>query len=151
LHIVILEVWSLDDLCNRLKVSSVYLRNRITWWSCAGVLRECQKDVWCLVSSLPSSEERKITSFFDEEEEDLLTDTDFTNKAPNLEVYWPYISSLLKNIGSLTAERIHKLLKLCSDEGRERTSIEDVTAFLRSKVNDQVLIQVDDAYRIPDH
>ncbi len=65
-----------------------------------------------------------------------------------MEQYWGYISGLLKNLGSLKAERVHTLLTLFTSPGKENPSLETVNRFLKKKVQDQLLVFSGGVYKL---
>ena len=57
----------------------------------------------------------------------------------NLEMYWTYISGLIKNM-DLKAERVHSLLQMFTSPGQQGPTLATVTAFLQRKVKKGLLV-----------
>jgi len=66
-------------------------------------------------------------------------------------VYWSYVVGMLMNVGSLTLERIHSMLRMfaTAGEGSGQCGVNEVKAFLASKVSEGKLVYVGGAYKLP--
>lgn len=56
---------------------------------------------------------------------------------------------MLANLESLTAERIHSMLKMFTSDGDEGFTLEQVQKFLERKVKEQQLMVVGGVYKLP--
>ena len=68
-----------------------------------------------------------------------------------LQVLWSFIVGMLTNLESLPLERIHSMLKMFAMQGPNSAEcgIQELKAFLDSKVKEQKLLCVAGVYRLP--
>ncbi|MGH0182269.1 UNVERIFIED_CONTAM: hypothetical protein FKN15_008867 [Acipenser sinensis] len=66
-------------------------------------------------------------------------------------MFWAYIQAMLTNLDSMSLERIHNMLKMFVTMGPVVTEmdIQELQAFLQTKVRDQQLISSGGVYRLP--
>uniref|UniRef100_A0A915JL65 Anaphase-promoting complex subunit 2 n=1 Tax=Romanomermis culicivorax TaxID=13658 RepID=A0A915JL65_ROMCU len=136
--------WTVDEIAMKLKISQSVIMRRIGWWSNYGILKLLNDNSWKLADAFPS----QITSVVMDEDEEMDSMPSDEDKEQQLEVYWLYITGLLKNLESLSAERIFTLLKMFGGQKKEELTLETVQNFLQKKVRDQMLVQVNEVYKL---
>ncbi|XP_047135714.1 anaphase-promoting complex subunit 2 isoform X1 [Hydra vulgaris] len=142
------DEWTLSELSRETSVNKTSLRNRISFWVGQGVIVEKPNDVYVTASCF-QSQNQKDTTLYDSEEENVAFSQN--QKEEELHVYWSYVVGMLTNIGSLPLERIHSMLKMFATHGESSShcSLEEVKAFLCSKINDGELTYVGGMYKLP--
>jgi len=158
------DTWALEELAASLKWPPSLVRRRLDWWANCGVLQQAGEGAWKLGDRLPlrpnqgpvvaeEEEEAADTPSSAEGEKQLEVGLESAliihgrENAPH-QVFWPYIVGLLKNLDSLSAERILSLLKMFGSQRRDELSLELVHSFLRRKVHDQLLLHTAGVYKL---
>ncbi|KAI8866978.1 hypothetical protein GQ42DRAFT_64227 [Ramicandelaber brevisporus] len=81
----------------------------------------------------------------EEDEDDLQSLLKPPSQPPEITVYWPFIQSLMTNLGSMTAERLQQMLTLFVQQPMRYTrKIDELRVYLSVLVDDGKLQQSDD-------
>lgn len=155
--------WTTEDLASKLGMTTALLRRRITLWQSHGLLKEESADLWVLHEDRPLSGGAvlsgkgadKIGDTFILDPEDELepaTATAQDLREEELNTYWSYIEGMLRNLESMTIERIHSMLKMFASNspgGNWELELPELKSFLSKKIKDQKLVYVSGVYRLP--
>ena len=142
------DEWSLSELCTVVNANRTQLRSRLAFWIGQGVIVEKQNDVFVTAQTF-QSQLHEVSMY--ESDDDPTAASSQNQKDEELEVYWSYVNGMLMNVGSLTLERIHSMLRMFAVHGEasSQCSVNEVKAFLASKVSDGKLVYVGGAYKLP--
>jgi len=164
------ETWATESLASALGMTTSTLRRRITLWQSHGLLREDPADVWTLHEDRPlsggavlSSAARggggggggQIFTLDPDDEVEPATATAQDLREEELNTYWAYVEGMLRNLESMTIERIHSMLKMftASSPGSagsaEPLEIPELKVFLNKKIKEQKLVFLSGVYRLP--
>ena len=109
---MVLDTWNSKDLSVICKTSEKKIESALEYWVSQGVLRKTMStgpSIWkCLDErqSVPESSLSGLQSIF-------IQDDSVDAKIEEMRVYWPYVMSMLNNMGnSLSLDRIHTLLSM---------------------------------------
>ncbi|XP_065067924.1 anaphase-promoting complex subunit 2-like isoform X2 [Rhopilema esculentum] len=141
------ETLTTSEICSELQISTSVARSRISYWLGQGVVSEVSPDVFNVSKSCTSSV--KETSFYEEDDESITASAQ-SQKDEELQMYWSYVVGMLTNIGALSIERIHSMLKMFAVTGPtgSQCTLEDVKKFLESKVKSGELLLSGGLYKL---
>ncbi|MBN3272417.1 ANC2 protein, partial [Polyodon spathula] len=144
--------WTLEELGEALEMPASVLRRRMTLWQQQGVLREEPAGTFVVVEKAQCERpEKNVVLLESDEEGESNMATQSEQKEEKLQMFWAYIQAMLTNLDSMSLERIHNMLKMFVTMGPVVTEmdIQELQAFLQTKVRDQQLISSGGVYRLP--
>ncbi|MGH0188581.1 UNVERIFIED_CONTAM: hypothetical protein FKN15_030518, partial [Acipenser sinensis] len=144
--------WTLEELGEALEMPTSVLRRRMTLWQQQGVLREEPAGTFVVVEKAQCERpEKNVVLLESDEEGESNMATQSEQKEEKLQMFWAYIQAMLTNLDSMSLERIHNMLKMFVTMGPVVTEmdIQELQAFLQTKVRDQQLISSGGVYRLP--
>lgn len=145
--------WTLDELCQEMKVPPSVLRKRVSYWQSHGLIKEPSTDVFVLVEdTLNEHTEEMQTQTQDCEDDEIESAMASASdqREEELQVFWSYIVGMLTNLDSLPLERIHQMLKMFASHGPGvEFSQEELKNFLQRKVREHELIFAGGVYHLP--
>ncbi|RIA89030.1 hypothetical protein C1645_773520 [Glomus cerebriforme] len=134
------DKWNLKDLAEKIKIDSIMLKSKMSFWSDRGILKELLNDEWLL---LETAEEIDPSFVLNEENCDNIIQFTAEQKAEEFKMYWIYIENMLKNLGGMTLEKIHNILcsvaEPSSSNSRMDNNLEDLKIFLSQMVAEDKL------------
>ncbi|XP_065919017.1 anaphase-promoting complex subunit 2-like isoform X2 [Dysidea avara] len=141
--------WKTDDLRARLAISGTALRKHLNYWSNQGVLREHPVDTFTIVEEQEDNVPCSSHVEMDDERESVMMSAE-EQKENDLQVFWPYIIGMLTNLGKMSQERIHSMLKMFAMQGAntQECSMSDLKAFLDRKVKEHQLSYAAGTYQL---
>ncbi|XP_058861303.1 anaphase-promoting complex subunit 2 [Acipenser ruthenus] len=144
--------WTLEELGEALEMPTSVLRRRMTLWQQQGVLREEPAGTFVVVEKAQCERpEKNVVLLESDEEGESNMATQSEQKEEKLQMFWAYIQAMLTNLDSMSLERIHNMLKMFVTMGPVVTEmdIQELQAFLQTKVRDQQLLSSGGVYRLP--
>lgn len=149
--------WSLQELAEALDVHVSVLRTKVGMWVQSGFLVELRTDVYALAEQMapPSGEELAPGAVAaDEAGVDAAMPSAKDIRDKEFGVFWSYIEHMLTNLGRLSLERIHTMLKMfvMGSSSAAQCSKDELKQFLEAKVREGCLTaHEEDSYSIEKH
>jgi len=161
------ETWTTEALASQLGTTTTSLRRRIVLWQSHGLLKEDPADVWTLHEDRPLSggavlfsaagaKGGQVFTLDPDDEVEPATATAQDLREEELNTYWAYVEGMLRNLESMTIERIHSMLKMFtassspgSGGSSQTLEIPELKLFLNKKIKEQKLIFLAGVYRLP--
>ncbi|KAI8481929.1 Anaphase-promoting complex subunit 2 [Branchiostoma belcheri] len=142
------ERWTLDELSTAMQVPSSVLRRRITFWQNYGLIRENPPGTYVLLEE--GADHHGDVMIDSDEETESATASSQEMREEEMQMFWVYVQGMLTNLDSLPLERIHSMLKMFAmrDNPIEIT-LQELKAFLDSKVRSQHLLLSGGKYKLP--
>lgn len=143
------DTWSLQDLSQSLKMCSINLRKKLSFWKSHGIIRlddqEVESEVYTLVRD-PNKQNNRQKSFIEvEDDPEKVEHSNDTLKESDLLLYWNYTLNMLRGFGCLPLDRIHSLLKMYANS---EITIEQVKRLLEIKMKEQLVKYSAGLYRL---
>jgi len=136
------ETWTAADLSNETGVSVETIRRRIGYWLNQRVLQTCTNSfgepAYTLASSTMENDQISGAAgdgaeMMEEDEDDQVMSAKEAQEAEEMKVYESYIVGMLSNLGELSLDRIHNMLKMFvtgSDHKYDKTP-QELSSFLQ--------------------
>ncbi|KAL6625032.1 hypothetical protein U3516DRAFT_624402 [Neocallimastix sp. 'constans'] len=142
------DQWKLNDLSNKLEITSVVVKKAISFWISKGVMKEISKDVFKILEKEEEilNENEEIQTTIEETEEINSEHDNKEQETEKMRIYWTFISNMITNLGGMTIERIHQMLQVCLPA--YKNEMEELGAFLEVMVQENKLELNGDIYVI---
>ncbi|XP_078603825.1 anaphase-promoting complex subunit 2-like isoform X2 [Branchiostoma floridae x Branchiostoma japonicum] len=142
------ERWTLDELSTAMQVPSSVLRRRITFWQNYGLIRENPPGTYVLLEE--GADHHGDVMIDSDEETESATASSQEMREEEMQMFWVYVQGMLTNLDSLPLERIHSMLKMFAMRDNPiEISLQELKAFLDSKVRSQQLLLSGGKYKLP--
>ena len=152
------DTWTLQELSQSLKMCSIGLRKKLSYWKSQGLIQEEIQTKMCIDGSQETETEiyslvkdtgklNRSNSFNEEEEDENGKALESNNllKEQDIALLWNYTLSMLRGFGALPFERIQGLLKMYASSDLKQ---EQVKALLELKVKEGLLKYNAGVYRL---
>lgn len=150
-----LAEWTVDEMCQEIKIPPTLLRKRISLWQSHGLIKESKPNVFVLIEDANSAQMDELmqtqqSECVDDDEAESAMASASDQREEELQVFWSYIVGMLTNLDSLPLERIHQMLKMFASHGPGvEFSQEELKNFLQRKVRQHGLIFSGGVYQLP--
>lgn len=152
------KLWRISELGEELTVPPSVIRRHIGYWQSVGLLVEVSADTFLLDeegrSSSTSNQQSLNTSQEFDHFESEHTEDDHRQSANaddnRLQIFWNFIDNMLKNLSSLSLDRIFAMLKMFNMQSPEIESLtkHDLKQFLDRKVAEDKLVYASGLYSL---
>lgn len=149
-------VWEVAELAHTLDIPPSLVRQNIKYWQNVGLLTDSEEDRFHLDEEgyLNGSRKNLATDVrslgkFEEELVDN-TATEAVENDPRLELHWNYIEGMLRNLTSLSLDRVFMMLKMfhLSSASIQALTMSELKQFLDRKVFEGELTFINGQYNI---
>eukprot|EP00833_Pecoramyces_ruminatium_P000562 jgi/Orpsp1_1/1174594/evm.model.c7180000050693.1 len=144
------DQWELNELSNKLEVTTVIVKRGIQFWINKGVMKEISKNIYKILEKEEDNvveENQNYNQNTVEEVEEINMEQDNNEqKTEQMRIYWNFISNMITNLGGMTIERIHQMLQVCLPS--YKSEVEQLRSFLELTVQENKLELSGDIYTI---
>lgn len=152
------KLWRISELGEELTVPPSVIRRHIGYWQSVGLLVEVSADTFLLdeegrSSSTSNQQSLNTSQEFDHFDNENSEDDNRQNANADdnrLQIFWNFIDNMLKNLSSLSLDRIFAMLKMFNMQSPEIESLtkHDLKQFLDRKVAEDKLVYASGLYSL---
>lgn len=130
--IYFLETWQLEELAEKIEVSSDFLKKKISFWVNQGIIKEIQRNQFQLLKTPLDKSEKALA----EEDEDSSLATSTGQSEEDLQMRENFVMGMLRTFGTMTIDGIFSML---SNHLNSNLTLPELRTFLQKLAKEDKL------------